>query len=616
MKKMSIRSKVIASAVCLVSFIILLPAFQLDREENQIDKLILKNFHLFVESAENFVKVSEAFERKEITTKQLQEELEKVRVAYKKPAFILNYYYPTYIEEHLNGAPLYHAEKYGTHSLVKPPQGLQVLHELVFSEEAPQKRPEISILCRDFLNKVWQIRPELQTRTYPFPDLLEAMRMELIRTFSMSLGGFDTPGNSQACIPETISAFSSMLSILETQSAEEFSDLKDLFKNAIQQLDSEQDINQFDHLLFYKKFISPLYSKITKYQKEKGIPAKTQFPTGRNLESEQIFGTNFLNPYFYSDLQKKEDSQKLKELGETLFYDKKLSANGEMSCGTCHEPKLGFTDGQPKSASNIAGQTVMRNAPTLINAVFADRYFYDMRAFSLEQQAEHVIFNHAEFNTEYEEILSKLNKNSDYKKAFKSIFSQPDINRNQFSKALASYVLSLQSFNSPFDQYVRGESNELSEAAKRGFNLFMGKGACGTCHFPPLFSGLMPPYFSKNESEILGVLESPHQLRKRVDEDPGRQANGIQHENVWIYEKSFKTPTIRNIERTGPYFHNGAYSTLELVVDFYNHGGGAGIGLEVNNQTLSPDHLELSKQEKADLIAFMKSLTESLPDAN
>ena len=144
-----------------------------------------------------------------------------------------------------------------------------------------------------------------------------------------------------------------------------------------------------------------------------------------------------------------------------------------MSCASCHNPKLAFTDGLKKSESNVEGETVLRNSPTLLNAVYADRFFYDLRAFSLEQQSQHVIFNHQEFNTANDEIVGKLNNNKEYKELFSSAFSDQKINVKNFSQALASYVLSLQALNSKFDQHIREEADVLNDSEKRGFNLFI-----------------------------------------------------------------------------------------------------------------------------------------------
>ncbi len=152
---------------------------------------------------------------------------------------------------------------------------------------------------------------------------------------------------------------------------------------------------------------------------------------------------------------------------------------------------------------------------------------------------------------------------------------------------------------------------EISEDAKKGFNLFMGKANCATCHFAPHFSGLVPPFFNENESEVLGVTKKPIKISPpEIDSDLGRVKSNVKKENSWIYENSFKTMTVRNIALTKPYFHNGAFNTLEEVLDFYNEGGAEGLGLKINNQTLPADKLNLTNEEIKQIIAFLNSLTD------
>jgi cytochrome c peroxidase len=168
-------------------------------------------------------------------------------------------------------------------------------------------------------------------------------------------------------------------------------------------------------------------------------------------------------------------------------------------------------------------------------------------------------------------------------------------------------VRSLAGWNSPFDRYARGESDSLDPAARRGFNLFMGKAACGTCHFPPAFNGTVPPLYRETEAEVLGVPATDDTLHPRADPDPGR----YRMRPAALWKGAFKTPSVRNAALTAPYMHNGQLPTLESVVRFYNVGGGRGMGLSVPNQTLPPDSLELSPAEQGDLVAFMKSLTDT-----
>ncbi len=154
---------------------------------------------------------------------------------------------------------------------------------------------------------------------------------------------------------------------------------------------------------------------------------------------------------------------------------------------------------------------------------------------------------------------------------------------------------------------MRGDNNAMSKNDIKGFNVFMGKGKCGTCHFMPLFNGTVPPLFDKMESEVLGVPATTDTINPKLDADSGKYVlYGIPHH---LY--SFKTTTVRNVELTAPYMHNGVYKTLEEVIDFYNKGGGAGLGFEIEHQTLPPDPLGLTEEDKANLILFLKSLTDT-----
>ncbi len=148
----------------------------------------------------------------------------------------------------------------------------------------------------------------------------------------------------------------------------------------------------------------------------------------------------------------------------------------------------------------------------------------------------------------------------------------------------------------------------LNKSEINGFNLFMGKAKCGTCHFMPLFSGAKPPRYYFIESEVIGVPATIDKKKSTLDNDSGRYL--ITGSKIHLF--SFKTPTLRNVALTAPYMHNGVFKTLEEVVDFYNNGGGKGIGIAPSNQSLPFDKLNLSVKEKKDIIAFMRSLTDTV----
>ena len=619
------------------------------RQEKATSATIKENVHQLQQRIDTLARVAAGYATGSASLPTLQGALHRTRLAYKKVECILEFYYPQHVRAYINGPPLEHLNPFpidqqhqeGAYYGISPedyarslpldrldtdhyrgspelvlPEGLQVLDELIASDPAEDEKQRMMMLC-EALQENYQTLVTAVDKRALFPDfeMMEAGRLELVRMVSLGITGFDTPGSLNA-ISEARASLAGILDVL--QPLVEASDKKHrnriltLFRNADRFLAKNDDFSSFDRLDFLTEHINPLYEALYRLQQARGIRtsvAVTGETPSWNAGSTNMFGNDFLNPYYYTLLTKEEDTEPLRELGEQLFYDPVLSQRGTMSCASCHQPELAFTDGEPQSFAN-AGQRVGRNAPTLINAVFSDRYFYDLRAFDLEEQAEHVVADSLEFNTSFAEVVRKLNADRHYSTAFEQVFrTGKPINRYEFSKALASYVVSLRGFNSAFDRYVQGKTNQLDTRVKRGFNLFMGKANCGTCHFAPTFSGLVPPLFDENESEVLGVLEGPE--GGHVDADPGRFANGLSTDQERIYHRSFKTTTVRNIALTAPYFHNGGYPTLSDVVEFYDQGGAAGRGLtyEVPQQTLPPDALRLSGEEKEDIIAFMQSLT-------
>ncbi|WP_426278104.1 cytochrome-c peroxidase [Chryseobacterium sp. S-02] len=550
------------------------------------------------------------FSEDKISLEELRKSLKAARNSFKEIEFYVAYHYPEFTKSKLNAAPLFHIEAAGTKAYTLPPEGLQVLDELIFSDEAGEQKEEIKTITNFlynsyagfYLNSVKNGLSKGNNRTLP-------LRIELIRIYSLGVTGFDTPGSLNVS-EEARHAFLGIKNYINddpyfknyaTQKA------NSILTEGIGYLSKNTDFETFDRIEFYKKYIQPLYEEFGKWD---GRSDDLKEFSGWNVSNKNFFSSNFLDPYFYTLLKKEEDNADLRKLGKEIFYDQNLSSNGKMSCATCHLPENAFTDLKTKSQSNVEGKTVLRNSPSLYNAVFAKRFFYDLRAFYLEQQAEHVIYNEDEFNTSYESIIQKLKTKKEYKKAFRTAFKNGEVNKENFSKALSSYVASLYSYESDFDKFMRNEK-EISLDAQKGFNLFMGKANCATCHFAPNFSGLVPPFFNENESEVLGITKNPiSQKPLELDTDKGRINSPVKKENSWIYENSFKTVTVRNIALTKPYFHNGAFNTLEEVLDFYNEGGGEGLGLKIKNQTLAPGKLNLTPTEMKQIITFLNSLTD------
>ncbi|MEF9478610.1 cytochrome-c peroxidase [Chryseobacterium sp. 1B4] len=544
------------------------------------------------------------FSEDRISLEELQKTLSSTRNSFKEIEFYIAYHYPEFTKTHLNAAPLFHIEAAGTSAYTLPPEGLQVLDELIFSDEAGNEKEKIKTITTFLYNSYSGFYlSALKNGLSKGNNKTLPLRIELIRIYSLGVSGFDTPGSLNIS-EETSHAFSGMQKYISDDPYFKNYNIEKadrILTDGISYLSKNTDFENFDRIEFYKKYVQPLYEEFGRWD---GRPDDLNEFSGWNVGNRNFFSSDFLDPYFYTLLKSSEDNPDIRNLGKSIFYDQNLSGNGKMSCATCHLQENAFTDLKPKSQSNVEGKTVLRNSPSLYNAVFAKRFFYDLRAFYLEQQAEHVIYNEQEFNTSYESIIHKLKTKPEYKKAFRMAFKDGKINKENFSKALSSYVASLYSFDSDFDRFMRNEKT-VSEDVKKGFNLFMGKANCATCHFAPHFSGLVPPFFNENESEVLGITTKPiKQLPIQLDQDLGRGNSPVKKEKSWIYDYSFKTVTVRNIALTKPYFHNGAFNTLEEVLDFYNEGGGEGLGLKMKNQTLAPDKLNLTETEKNKSLLF------------
>jgi len=271
---------------------------------------------------------------------------------------------------------------------------------------------------------------------------------------------------------------------------------------------------------------------------------------------------------------------------------------------------LYFTDAKEKSGNFVHGGSLLRNTPSLYYAALQSNQFYDLRSITLEDQANEVMQNSNEFNFSSLGIARKLIADTVYLSLFEKAFGikKDSVSGFEVRNALAAFIRSLNPFSSPFDEYMKGNKTALSAEQIQGFNLFTGKAKCGTCHFIPLFNGNIPPWFTKSESEIIGVPSKAVWKNASIDPDSGRYKINRMEELLF----AFKTPTIRNIEKTAPYMHNGVYKTLDEVVEFYHKGGGVGIGINLPFQSLPFDSLSLNQNEKKAIVSFMKSLTDNI----
>jgi cytochrome c peroxidase len=310
-------------------------------------------------------------------------------------------------------------------------------------------------------------------------------------------------------------------------------------------------------------------------------------------------------------------------LGRKLFYDRRLSFNNTLSCGLCHIPEQGFSSQESRTAIGIEGRSVRRNSPSLYNVGYAQLLFHDGRENTLEQQVWGPLLAHNEMaNPSIGYVVDKLKHLADYRGGFENAFNRPP-SMLTIAQALASYQRTLNAADSAFDRWYYGKQTQaLDAAAQRGFALFTGAAGCSQCHqldpnaalftdhkrhntgigfAASMLTGnasisiqLAPGQFIQAQSQHLSGLQAPK------PNDLGYYEITQNPADRWAY----KTPSLRNVALTAPYMHDGSLPTLEAVVQFYNQGG-------IANDNLSPliKPLQLSDSDRADLVAFLNSLT-------
>ncbi|PVX44988.1 cytochrome c peroxidase [Flavobacterium sp. 103] len=531
------------------------------------------------------------------TQKQLQNQFLKAHQSYKRVESISEYFFPS-VSKAINGPALDEYED--DEGITVPPAGLQVIEEFFFPVYDKNAKNEILKEIGILTANVYRLEMISKTNELTDASVFDAMRLEVFRIITLGITGFDSPIALNS-LPEAITSLESIekqLAIYD-ENGQNSTTLK-ILKVGKDYLDKNSKFNEFDRAYFIKKYLNPLSKAIYELQSDLKIPF---FKESRGLKvgAQTLFDKNAFDAEAFSGFPDYKTTKEKIELGKLLFNDPVLSGNNTRSCASCHYADKAFTDGLEKAVTLDGKQMVKRNTPTLSNIAFQRSFFYDSRVNYLEDQAIAVITNENEMHGSLEKSALDLKKSEKYAANFEKAFPNKEITAFAIKNALASYIRSLSNYDSRFDGYMRGEEKfNLDEIA--GFNLFAGKAKCATCHFIPLTNGTVPPNFDRSESEVLGVPGKD----KKIDGDLGK----FDLTKAEVNRYSFKTPTIRNIALTAPYMHNGIFKTLEEVIDFYDGGGGNGLGFNLSNQTLPIDKLNLTPLEKKQLIAFMKTLTD------
>lgn len=252
--------------------------------------------------------------------------------------------------------------------------------------------------------------------------------------------------------------------------------------------------------------------------------------------------------------------------GRELFFDKRLSRDSSIACASCHDPKRAFSDGEPR-AKGVGGKVGTRRSPRILNRAWGRTFFWDGRVTSLEEQVAQPITNPLEMDLSLEEAAARVGMTS-----------------TALRRALASYVRTILSGDSPYDRYVAGSREALNAQQQKGLELFRGKAGCISCH--------LGPNLTDEDFHVTGVGNGADPGRFHFSRRPPDRA-------------SFKTPTLRNVAQAPPYFHDGSAATLAAVIEYYDKGGPAGL----DNLDWEMRPLHLSSEEKAALVAFLEALT-------
>lgn len=526
------------------------------------------------------------------------------RLAYKEIEWAVSYFLP-HTSKSINGPALDQLDL--DENKFIPAEGFQVVEEFLYPIYDTTSREDLLLEVKRLKSFVHGMRKNFEVITISDALVLEALKMEVFQITALGITGFDTPASKLQFVEATASLKGVKQALLlnnKWADKQWFSKLNTLLDQAIAICVKNPSKDSFDYLDMITSYLDPISMGIVNLQRELGI----SFNNGNQVVKGSVgslFDKNLINlNAFMPDSTYYLTPEKV-ALGKELFFDKKLSKDSFRSCADCHHKDKGYTDGL-KTALDLKGKSLARNTPSLNYSAYYHGQFLDMRSTTLESQSSDVITNKDEMHGDLGQIVSHLNESEAYKKQFKAVFkTDKDIEIWQLENALATFIRSLSVFNSRFDQYMRGDKKAMTAQEKSGFNLFVGKAQCATCHFMPLFNGTVPPHFTNSEQEVLGVPANKEGTV--LDGDLGRY---VYNTDLPQLKHSFKTTTVRNIGESGPYMHNGVYTTLEEVMDFYNKGGGLGLGLEVESQTLPEDKLNLSEQEIKDIIVFMKALSD------
>jgi cytochrome c peroxidase len=616
-----IKNQVKLAAICLL-IVLLFPAFKEDFQGTAYTNRYHEKISSLLSGQKTLLQFIEGHDiNSEKDIEKIKDKINLTRVNLKLADFWLRYLEPTSYKK-INGSLPVEWETEVFEKFEKPykREGAGLTLAWLYLEEQRPKKDTLLKLVKSAIPAIELFKQDSITHHLnSYHHFLLCNRLFLLNLAAIYTSGFECPDTSRI-IPELNLMLSEVNEIYSAYNRS-FHEQRipenylSVYKKAIDFVKNQPNSYvKFDHFTFIRDYVNPLFSLNQNLIVQYNVSSKSYMDYSLNKNATSIFSKTLYrgqNPKgIYTRIYDTKILKEIENTGRLLFHDPILSGNNLRSCSSCHKPSQYFTDTCVATALEFSMQKRLpRNSPSLINAQFNHLIMLDGKHISLQAQTKDVMTNPIEMGSTEQDLLKKILSCKDYEKFFRKIvkhtpgISEPTI--DHVSSAITYYYSRFSSFPSKFDNAMN-KAEQLSQEEMRGFNLFMSKAQCATCHFAPQFNGVKPPYIG-SEFEVLGVPKDKNFTA--LSEDNGRHAIHPAFETL----RAFRTGTLRNSEKTKPYMHNGVFNTLEEVIDFYNAGGGAGKGLKLDNQTLSSDSLELTKQEKKDLIAFIKSLNEDIP---
>lgn len=466
-----------------------------------------------------------------------------------------------------------------------------------------------------------ELKEKISTTKFSFPEVVLALLNDIYQQYFLHLTGYDLI-NTDQLINEYQLLLQNYVQILQTLNQDATGHQKKQIKTTIHLLNhaskftKKYSFENLDRASLFKKYLVPIQDNLSH------LASDFQTPTpdwAKHLNwSVSPFSVDWLEPeaFIQDTIAYPKDS--LVALGALLFVEPMLSSNNKRACISCHKPSKAFSDGRQTSLGFDFSAKLARNAPSLVNTVYNQRFGHDLTFTTLEEQILSVVNHHQEFRSSMQEIVAKLATSKQYSAKFQNCFKgSSSIDSTQVLRALSSYMESLIFLDSPFDQYMRGASDRIEPAVLNGYNLFMGKAACGSCHFAPLFSGLKPLAYQTQEYQS-GYYHRVENGSPKKHRDLGVASSSLKKGkgDVEQYEFYFKIPTVRNLDFTIPYLHDGSWMSLDSLWKQYQYIIPVDEERSVSIKKITTDKRSLSTTEIKQIRSFLNSLNEkpSFPD--